>query len=268
MEDEVDSLPEKSRFTQCSILSDRAVESRKKHPTKFENKKFSSSSSVLRQRRKETFAAAQNIHGGSEETEVPGAIGTVDTALVKCSQSILVDVMSVNQKFNQSVMPSIYKPKLAEFESSTENMVRSVSVYYSGGVAGKKKYRKIYKDSSYKIAMQSKGKKHVRLSVNNCPIPRLVPYNKLMPFIKSIPVGSMYSVYETLCEGLDEEYKVHGCYRNLAELLIKLAEFYLSGCSGHTLVWFEEENKFHVSLGGDGRLLGNMILHVRGWLDF
>ena len=38
---EVDSLPEKSKFTQCSILSDRAVESRKKHPTKFENKKFS-----------------------------------------------------------------------------------------------------------------------------------------------------------------------------------------------------------------------------------
>ena len=123
MEDEVDSLPEKSRFTQCSILSDRAVESRKKHPTKFENKKFSSSSSVLRQRRKETFAAAQNILGGSEETEVPGAIGIVDTALVKCSQSILVDVMSVNQKFNQSVMPSIYKPKLAEFESSTEKFL-------------------------------------------------------------------------------------------------------------------------------------------------
>ena len=85
-------MPEKSRFTQCSIISDRAVESRKKHPTK-------------RQRRRETFAAAQNIHGGSEETEVPGAIGIVDTALVKCSQSILVDVMSVNQKFNQSVQP-------------------------------------------------------------------------------------------------------------------------------------------------------------------
>ncbi|CAB4017352.1 Hypothetical predicted protein, partial [Paramuricea clavata] len=85
---------------------------------------------------------------------------------------------------------------------------------------------------------------------------QLVPYNKLMPFIKSIPVGSMYSVYETLCEGLDEEYKVHGCYRNLAELLIKLAEFYLSGCSGHTLVWFEEEYKFYVSLGGDGAPFG------------
>jgi hypothetical protein len=77
-----------------------------------------------------------------------------------------------------------------------------------------------------------------------------------MPFIKSIPVGSMYSVYETLCEGLDEEYKVHGCYRNLAELLIKLAEFYLNGCSGHTLVWFEEERKFYVSLGGDGAPFG------------
>ena len=72
------------------------MESRKKHPTKFENKKFSSSASVLRQRRKETFAEAQNIHGKIEETDVPGAIGIVDTALVKCSPSILVDLMSVN----------------------------------------------------------------------------------------------------------------------------------------------------------------------------
>jgi hypothetical protein len=62
LEDEVDSLPDKTKFTQCSVLSDRAVESRKKHPTKFENKKFSSSASVLKQRRKETFAPAQNIH--------------------------------------------------------------------------------------------------------------------------------------------------------------------------------------------------------------
>ncbi|CAB4011121.1 Hypothetical predicted protein, partial [Paramuricea clavata] len=179
----------------------------------------------MRQRRKETFAAAQKIYGGSEETEVPGAIGIVDTALVKCSQSILVDVMSVNQKFNQSVMPSFYKPKLGEFESSTENMIRSVSVYYSGGVAGKKSIGKYTK----------------------------IPATRLLC---KEAVGSMYSVYETLCEGLDEEYKVHGCYRNLAELLIKLAEFYLSGCSGHTLVWFEEEYKFYVSLGGDGAPFG------------
>ena len=108
-----------------------------------------------------------------------------------------MDVMSVNRKFNELVMPSICKPKLMEFESSTENMVRRLSVYYTGGVAGKKKYRKIYKDSCYKnCSVHDKGKKHARLTVNSCPIPRLVPYNKLMPFIKSIPVVPVKGVYD------------------------------------------------------------------------
>ena len=46
--------------------------------------------------------------------------------------------------------------------------------------------------------------KIVHLKINNCPIPCIVPYNKLMPFIKSIPVGTLYSVSETLCYDLPE----------------------------------------------------------------
>jgi hypothetical protein len=33
------------------------------------------------------------------------------------------------------------------------------------------------------------NQKSARIVVNNCSIPRLVPYNKLMPFIKSINIG-------------------------------------------------------------------------------
>ena len=74
-----------------------------------------------------------------------------------------------------------------------------------------------------------------------------------MPYIKSIPVGTVYnSISDTLCEGLDDECKVHGCYRRLGELLVKLAEFYLSGSSGHSITWFTEPYTFFVSLGGDG----------------
>ena len=58
-----------------------------------------------------------------------------------------------------------------------------------------------------------------------------------MHFIKSIPVGALYSVSETLCHDLPENDKVQGCYRNLEELLVKLASFYLSGYSGHKVVW-------------------------------
>ncbi|CAB4030671.1 Hypothetical predicted protein, partial [Paramuricea clavata] len=123
-----------------------------------------------------------------------------------------------------------------------------------GGIAGKKKYRKIYRNSCYKTSNSSKGR--VRLSIHECPMPRLVPYDKLMPFIKSVNVGNIYSVYDTLCDDLDEDDKVCGCYRSLKELLLRLAEFYLSGKSGYTLTWFGEEYTFLITLGGDGAPFG------------
>ena len=134
-------------------------------------------------------------------------------------------------------------------------MIRSISIYYSGGIAGKQKYRKVYKNSSYKIN-NSSSKNCVRLSVHECPIPRLAPYHKLMSFIKSIPIGNLYSVYSTLCDGLDKDEKVFGCYHSLKDLLVSLAEFYLSGHSGHTLTWFGKEYTFYVTLGGDGAPFG------------
>jgi hypothetical protein len=235
-------------------MSDRSIAIRKKTPTRFENGKLTSCAAVGRKRRKETFDFAQKVHGGGAESQLPGSVGIIDTMLEKCSHSVMVDMLSSNKKFNRTVLPAIYKKKLVEYESSHENMIRSVSVYYSGGVAGKKKYRKIYRDSSYKKGFKSK--ESLRASVNNCPVPRLVPYHKLMEFIKTINLGKIYSVYDNLCDGLDDSQKVHGCYRNLKELLVRLAEFYLSGCSGHTISWFGEEHTFFVSLGGDGAPFG------------
>jgi hypothetical protein len=39
-------------------------------------------------------------------------------------------------------------------------------------------------------------------------------------------------------------------------MIIKLAEFYLSGCSGHSISWFGAPYTFVVSLGGDGAPFG------------
>ena len=118
---------------------------------------------------------------------------------------------------------------------------------------GKKKYRQVYRDISYRKNKTRNGK---RIVVSNCPVPLIAPYNKLMPFVKSIPIGTIYDVYDTLCAGLKEEDKVQGCYRSLKELLLKLAEFYLCKQNGYNLVWFDEPNTFHVTLGGDGAPFG------------
>ena len=39
-------------------------------------------------------------------------------------------------------------------------------------------------------------------------------------------------------------------------MLVKLAEFYLSGCTGHSITWFEEPYTFYVTVGGDGAPFG------------
>ena len=129
--------------------------------------------SLAKKRRKATFDTAKKIHGGKEELSAPGAMGLIDTPLVKSSKDSLVQDMSSSKKFIKSVMPNIYKKS---YEPSSENMVRCVAVYYSGGIAGKQKYRKIYKYSGFKV--NNSGSKHIRLSIHNCHISRLVPYNR------------------------------------------------------------------------------------------
>ena len=91
---------------------------------------------------------------------------------------------------------------------------------------GKVKYMSVYKDSTYSYSTHKK--KYVRMTVANCPIPRLALYHRLMAYIKSIDIGKLYSIHDTLCEGLNEHEWVSGCYRELEELLLILAEFYLS----------------------------------------
>ena len=153
--------------------------------TTFDNGQLNACLSVARKRRKETFDFAQKVHGGGPESQLPGSVGIIDTPLNKCNSGVFVDMLSTNEKFNSSVLSAIYKKELLEYESSHENMICSVSVYYSGGVTGKKKYRKTCRDSSYKQSIKSK--KCLRASINNCPFSHLVPYHKLMEFIKTIP---------------------------------------------------------------------------------
>ena len=219
-------------------------------PTTFKNRKLQISEKVARSRREETYQAALEIHGGSKSAEV----GLLDTVNAKCNKTTLVEVLSTSDKFKRSVLPQLYKVSLKDFEGSEENMLRSVSVYYDRGIMGKRKYRQVYRNVSFQKLKKEK-KYGKRIAIDNCPIPLLVPYNKLMPFVKSIYIGTVYSTYDSLCDGLEDGDKIQGCYRNLKELLIMLAEFYLVSRPAD-LVWFDEANTFYIALGGDGAPFG------------
>lgn len=119
---------------------------------------------------------------------------------------------------------------------------------------GKMKYRSVCKALAYKYLVARK--KAVRIKVANCPIPKLALHQKLMSYIKSIDIGKLYSVREMLCEDLEDQDKVNGCYRNLEELLLKLAEFYLCNDFHKILTFGAESYTFYVALGGDGAPFG------------
>jgi hypothetical protein len=55
----------------------------------------------------------------------------------------------------------------------------------------------------------------------------------------------------------EENKKVNGCYREFVELVIKLAEFNLNS-DEYDMLTFDETNKFHVALGGDGAPFGKV----------
>lgn len=242
------------------FLPDKAITSRQKKPTDYADGLMQISSRVARTRRSETYQAAVEIHGGRLNTPSSSSraaeIGLIDTVASRCSTDTLVEVLTRSKSVTKHVIPEIYKPKLKGYECSEDNMVRSIALYYGGGIMGKKKYRQVYRDFSYKKTAKSVRKYGERIKVANCPIPLIVPYNKLMPFIKNIRIGTIYSVSEKLCDGLPEEEKVQGCYRNLKELLLILAQFYFCNSKVFPLVWFDEPNKFYVSLGGDGAPFG------------
>lgn len=101
-----------------------------------------------------------------------------------------------------------------------------------------------------------KKPKTTRIKVMLCPLPRLVPYNKLIKFLNETDIGALYSVRESLCSDLEPEEQVDGCYRNLTECLIRIASFYLSTLKAEDLDWFGEPNTFQVAIGGDGAPFG------------
>ena len=194
------------------------------------------------------------IHGGSKVNLKPGTIGLLETMEKKCKEDDIVEGMKKCKKLKEKVLPGIYKEDLKEYESSDDNMLRSIAVYYSKGVMGEDKYRKVYKATSYKKVI---GKKRAeRIRVASCPSPRLVPYHRLMAYIKSIDVGKLHSVCDNLCHGLDDCEKVNGCYGDVEHLRLSLAKFYLNH-SKYNLLSFDEPNtscrvEMVLHVGGDG----------------
>lgn len=111
----------------------------------------------------------------------------------------MVSEISKQDKLCNKVFPLIYNEKVASFKESEINIVRSIAIYFTKGVMGKAKYKSVYKTLST-IKAEKKGNLMQRLKIASCNVPRLLPYNKLMPHIKSIDFGKVEDVRTGLCD--------------------------------------------------------------------
>ena len=92
-------------------------------------------------------------------------------------------------------------------------------------------------------------------------IPALVPYDQVMKFIKSIDMGVLKDVRD-FCDDLDadeDEQMVDGKYRELEDILIRLAGMYikLEKEGAIKFLWFDRnEYSISISLGADSAPFG------------
>ena len=95
--------------------------------------------------------------------------------------------------------------------------------------------------------------------MSNCPVTRVFPYKEFMAKINAIDIGILHDVRENFCYGLADEDQVDGKYRDLTDLLLRLAQFYLKVDKHRVdkLTWFNnKQGYFKVAIGGDGAPFG------------
>ena len=198
------------------------------------------------------------IHGATATNMLPayeGLLSVLNSAPLSALKNILVKSPKVVKKVNPKIVRKILLIlKILRLIIFT----RSVNVLYRDGIASKAKYCQIWSSLIMHTKENDSHREHMEV-MQNVHIPRLLTYQKLVREINKIDIGTLHDVRETLCDGLWEEEKVDGKYRDLLQYLLRLAKFYLFVNKQRTdkLEWFGEgEGSFKVAIGGDGAPFG------------
>ena len=104
-------------------------------------------------RRQETVKTASTVHGGSENNLTPAFDGMFDTLAKRCKVDKMKDYVLSQKILTKKVVSATYKEHSKAFESSPENVKRSIAVFYSSGVMGKRKYKSV----RLALSMKKKG---------------------------------------------------------------------------------------------------------------
>lgn len=121
----------------------------------------------------------------------PAIEGMFDTL---CKRSKLADMsklVSSNKKLQARVASDLCSSKISSFETSNENVLRSIACYYSGGVMGKRKYKSVRLVLATKASTKKRGGRTPLCIMQKTRVPKLLPYDKLMTHIKQVDIGKV-----------------------------------------------------------------------------
>ena len=86
---------------------------------------------------------AQIVHGATRSNNTPALDGLWSTLVSNCTSKQLQNYIENSESvMTNSVAPAI-KTEVNKFESSNDNVTRSVKVLYKGGLISKDKYKEI-----------------------------------------------------------------------------------------------------------------------------
>lgn len=90
---------------------------------------------------------------------------------------------------------------------------------------------------------------------------KLLPYDKLIEYIKSVDIGNVKDIKVEFCADLEDDMKVDGAYRDLEEFLTELAGMYIEidqqwGEKSTFMHFGSEPYHFRVAIGADGAPFG------------
>ena len=172
------------------------------NPTSESSKKYS-----IKRRRKETFSVAKINHGASSEDENPVLLGLIDTISTKFPvETVAKKLFTCKPKLTKALkeeaaLQAALQSK-SDFESSEENLLRSLSVYYSHNVFGKERY--------IKMRRASKSKN----------LPNFVDYPKLSKHMRDISIGKVKDIYD-VTKGVHEDEIGVGPYCPLKDYALR-----------------------------------------------
>ena len=124
--------------------------------------------------------------------------------------------VGTSSKIQNKVIPALTDKQVKVYEESNDNMFRSLKILYEKGLLAKEEYKSIYRNI----------KTTVGHSIEN---PKLVYYDKLVAFIKSVDIDSVHDFASEFCKDILGEFEEHvrRAYRDFCSYLVILARLYI-----------------------------------------